>query len=746
MMREKKYKEKSMALSQMIILILGTIGFVYIIGIGSMQVVSADSSSKIPDLSEGCGSDGSLCQSGTCAGNFCLPSAGEIITGVQATTGGLNILTDTPKPANSLDLATLNQLSGSEAAGPASGTGIPTAEVSTDWTAIGGTILKVAGQIALNAGIAAGVYWLVGLIKTNLLGIKPGTPWNYAATAFQFIAAGATFGALEMGSLVATFPSIAGALGTFWSSAVGGGVIGAAIAVVAFVLFYKTTKLNAVIVSCVPWQAPVGGADCGKCGQNGLPCSNYQCASLGQACQLENSQAGQGKPICVWVDPHDVTPPAITFLSSALPAGYTYSPLNAQYPGDTGVLIQSSLPSGDIPPFSPLTFGITTDKVSKCKIDLVRQDSYANMSYPMFGGIDGSEGMTGYNHTAIIPIFQPAQGSGASIQKSGVQNIYIRCQNANGYADVAAFDVQFVVDTTPDQTPPSIVGTSILNGAPIPYGTTSTNVGVYVNEPVSGCKWSHNNYAYSNMENNMTCANIMNVQGLYTGTFTCNANLDGLKNGVENDFYFACNDTSGNVDSQTYPYALIGTQPLAISSVTPTNGTLIKDSTQSVKVTLNVQTAAGQNQGMATCYYSATGNDADYHQFSNTVSYQSSQDLWLPTGAYTYYVKCIDLGGNAAYSSVNFNVQTDTQAPNVVRATHDGANLDIQTDETATCVYDIVDCNYQFSDGTPMSTTDGITQSTSWVAGRTYYIKCSDSFGNQPGPNDCSIVLSPSQV
>ena len=47
--------------------------------------------------------------------------------------------------------------------------------------------------------------------------------------------------------------------------------------------------------------------------------------------------------------------------------------------------------------------------------------------------------------------------------------------------------------------------------------------------------------------------------------------------------------------------------------------------------------------------------------------------------------------------------------------------------------------------GTSMSTSDGITQSTAWVAGETYYIKCQDSFGNQPAPDSCSIVLSASQ-
>ena len=614
-------------------------------------------------------------------------------------------------------------------------------QTPTDWKAIGDKIGSFITTLALNAGIAIGVYYVVGFIKSNLLGVKPGDQWNYAATAFQFMAAGAVFGALEVPQLMTTL-GISAASAGFWGSAAGGGIIGIAIAVAVFLLFYKTTKLNAVIVSCVPWQAPNGGNDCGKCGQNGLSCTSYQCTSLGQACKLENSQAGQGKSICVWVDPHDINPPVMTFLSSALPSGYTYTPLNAQVPGDTGVLIQS--PTGDIPPYTALTFGISTDKASKCKIDLVRQDSYENMSFTMFGGIDGTEGLTAYNHTVSIPVFQPS--SSISVQKSGQVDIYIRCQNANGYSDIPVFDVQFIVDTTPDQTPPQIIGTSILNGAPVPSGTTSTNVGVYVNEPVSSCKWSHNNYDYSNMENNMSCGNVMNTQGTYSGTVTCNANLNGLKSAVENDFYFACNDTSGNVDTQAYKYVLMGTQPLGISMVTPSNGTLIKDSTQSVKVTLGVQTNAGQNQGQAICYYSPTGNGADYLMFSTTNSYQSAQDLYLPSGAYTYYIKCVDLGGNAAYSSINFNVQTDTQAPNVVRATHDGANLDIQTDEKATCVYDIVDCTYPFENGNAMSTTDGLTHATSWVAGRTYYIKCQDSFGNQPDPNSCSIVLSPSQV
>jgi hypothetical protein len=612
------------------------------------------------------------------------------------------------------------------------------------WDTAGKAALTVGASIAQGGAWAAGVYAFTQFLK-QAIGLKPGDPAYVWYTGAQFVATGFVFGMTALpGAITAVFGEAAtAALG----GAFGLGLIGAAVALVLFTILYKDTKQDTVVVTCIPWQAPVGGADCEKCGQNGLPCTNYQCTHLGQACQLLNTQ-GSGKPVCVWVDKGDITPPTMTFLD-VLPSGYTSTPLTATAPGDTGVLVQSSQDGGLIPPFSTLSLGITTDKVSQCKVDGVRGDNFTDMAYNMVGGIDGTEGLWGYNHTINLPVLQPTN-NGAGVQKSGQYDLYIRCENANGYATPEAFDFQFVVDTTPDKTAPQIMGTSILNGGPVPYGTTSTSVNVYTNEPVpsiGGCKWTHNSgYGYSDMENNMTCSNAMNTMGTYSGTYTCTANLDGIKNSVENDFYFACQDLSGNVDTQNYQYSLIGTQPLVINSATPANGTTIKDSTQSIKVTLNVQTSAGQSQGQATCYYDPSTDPSGYKMFSNTNSYQSSQDLWLTSGAYNYNIKCVDLGGNAAYTSVNFNVQTDTQAPNVVRASHDGANLNIQTDEQATCVYDIVDCTYPFDGGTSMSSGDGLTFSTAWVAGRTYYIKCQDSFGNQPAPNSCSIILSPSSV
>ena len=242
--------------------------------------------------------------------------------------------------------------------------------------------------------------------------------------------------------------------------------------------------------------------------------------------------------------------------------------------------------------------------------------------------------------------------------------------------------------------------------------------------------------------------------------YKCIANLTGISNNQANNFYVRCNDTLGDVDMSVTPFSINlkgSAQTLAISSATP-NGTLIQSASSSVNVTINVQTVGGTDgQGTANCYYNDTINTNRWIAFGTPASYSSSVTLWLPGATpsinYNFPIKCVDPAGNVAYTSVSFNVQSVTQPPNVVRASHSGTDLTIQTNVNATCVYDIIDCTYPISDGTSMTTSDGITFTTTWVAGRTYYIKCQDAFGNQPPPNSCTnsqgaggIILAASET
>jgi len=76
---------------------------------------------------------------------------------------------------------------------------------------------------------------------------------------------------------------------------------GVATAAIIFYLTYKSEETETKTYTCNPWQAPTGGANCEKCNKQGeLPCSEYQCRSLGQSCQLLNP--GTDEESCTWAE------------------------------------------------------------------------------------------------------------------------------------------------------------------------------------------------------------------------------------------------------------------------------------------------------------------------------------------------------------------------------------------------------------------------------------------------------------
>ncbi len=358
-----------------------------------------------------------------------------------------------------------------------------------------------------------------------------------------------------------------------------------------------------------------------------------------------------------------------------------------------------------------------------------------------------SGGLSRYEHsyTMSLPGTAALEAEGIEVENEGDYGLYVRCQDANGNSNTANFVFKFCIDEGPDTTPPLIVGTTPLNNMPFAYNKTDASIytEVYVNEPAK-CRWSHSDQSYDSMEEDkdMTCDTIaseMNAQMIYT----CETTLTGLKDRVENKFYFRCKDNSDNVNRESYKFSLIGTQPLVIDWVKPEG--IIKDSTESVKVTLEAKTSAGYKEGEASCYYSDTGNTDDYVMFLNTNSYQHSQDLWLAEDTYEYFIRCVDLGGNSDIETVIFEVESDGDEPIVVRAYHEDDYLKLVTNEPARCVYDTkyVDhhCDYSFDDGTPMTTLEDVNHYTDWNTQTTFYIQCQDEYGNQPAYGECSKII-----
>ena len=274
---------------------------------------------------------------------------------------------------------------------------------------------------------------------------------------------------------------------------------------------------------------------------------------------------------------------------------------------------------------------------------------------------------------------------------------------------------------------------------------------VYTNEPTE-CRWtrSSSGIRYEQMETKMTCLNkITEINNIML--YTCKTTLTGLQDRKDNEFYFRCkdqpwlgNNSKRNENSESFKFTLKGTQPLTISETSP-NGT-IKGGTTLTKVVLGVKTNNGYNSGDASCYYSLTQNEKDYIKMYETGKNNHWQELYLPSGSYTYYFQCNDLGGNAARNSTTFSIEADTQAPRIVRLYNEGGKIKIITDEKSTCSYATNDekkCDFQIKDGISMPIANTTEHIADWNTNQNYYIKCTDVNDRQPNPAECSIIVRP---
>ncbi len=559
-------------------------------------------------------------------------------------------------------------------------------------------------------------------------------------------AAGAAIGAgFFVGRLANTMFGVGG-LGSF--------LIGGAVAIAIFLLMNKKEKTEIVRFECLPWDSQARGEKCDECNKQGiLPCSEYQCRSLGQGCEIVN--AGTEDEECVWINRKDVDSPEVRPWEGALLPDYNYEPDNTKNPPDRGTFIKSSqTESKCIKAFTPFSFGVTVNEPAKCKLDYLDSEGvggrkpFEDMRF-YFGG----SSLLLRNHTQTLSLPGPGatEEGELNINNNEEYELYVACEDANGNPNEGEFVFQFCVDKGPDTTPPLIVNTNLLNNMPVAFNTTSVNISLYVNEPAD-CRWSRLDQDYPEMENQMSCSNNvfeMNAQMLYR----CSSILTGIRNREENIYYFRCLDLPGkpiedrNPNTQSHEFTIMGTQPLVIDGVSP-NGT-IRDSTNVVEVNLEAATSAGFNEGASNCYFSTTGDDDDYTLFNTDRNYDShehSQPLFLPEGDYQYFVKCVDLGGNTDTDEISFTVESDNEAPIITRIYHDSENhLRILTNEPAECVYSRDTCNYLFADGTRLTISgeNDDQHYVEWNVNINYFIKCMDEFGNQPLPNACSIVARP---
>jgi hypothetical protein len=560
-------------------------------------------------------------------------------------------------------------------------------------------------------------------------------------------------------------PGTGGILGQYLTN-MQAGLIGVGVAVLLFVLLYKSKSTKTVNFQCLPYEPPLGYAKCEECNKDPMrPCSEYRCKALGQACELVNKEF-PGKELCARVTKFDVSSPTITPWADALKPnglGLKYVPDSSIRPPAVGVKIVSNADGGCLPAFTQLQFGILTNEPAQCKIDYNHTKKFDDMQFYF-----GEENYYAYNHTQVMRLPAPESNqslSGSPILKNdGSFSLYVRCRDPvgkefgesqssiGGNENVDEYAISFCVSKAPDTTPPIIEGTSILQNSPVRYNADAVPIEVYTNEPAD-CKWSRLDKAYTDMENAMTCSSDpgqINADLLYT----CSGNLAGIKNMEANTFYFRCrdqplaDDADRNTMSQSYKLDLRGSRDLNVKSIIP-NGTIF-GSTTTIPVNIEVETMQGSDEGKSICYFSTEKDNLDsYIKMFETNDVVHTQDLQLTSGSYEYFVRCIDAGGNTAVNSTKFEVKVDKAAPSVTRVYKELDALKIVTDEDAECSYSTQNCAFNFADGTKMIYNPITSKNmlfAPWKTSLTLYVKCKDNYGNEPSSAECSIVASPVEV
>lgn len=516
-----------------------------------------------------------------------------------------------------------------------------------------------------------------------------------------------------------------------------------------------TYKINA-------WQASDGGANCEKCNKLEFGCTEYQCKTFGAGCEIVNSESVQRR--CIWINPDDNLYPVITENTtiSLLPQGYSYKKSTEISPPDTGVEITSGAEKC-IPPFTSLVLGVTTDESAHCKISNTRNISFENMARDMDEGPIKIEDHTiRIPHSAIVndEILQNLLDTSAlpegvefEISNDNEYEYYIKCKDPNGNTNPANFAIKFCVQDK-DLVAPIIIGFFVNDGTFSPqfgslvhFDTASLETEVWTNEPAE-CKWDFQDKTYGDMQETMTNCDTTLNQADNLGRYSCSANFTGLANGQENKYYIRCQDRSAdkntNAGSTTYTLKPAA-QTLLIDSVTVNNkenNSIIKSGrSDRIPADLKVATSFGAEDGKAKCFYEYLGYEV---QMALNYIQINAVTAWLPGGEYTLPIRCEDRAGNQDSSSITFTLVTDRDAPIAARAYYDVNNLKVITNEPAECVYTTqqnIACDYNFDDGTAMNEIGEATHYTPWQANKKYFIKCKDAFGNQPLPGQCSIIV-----
>ncbi len=571
------------------------------------------------------------------------------------------------------------------------------------------------------------------------------TPEGALGTIFSLAGMGAMIGSAfgPLGSAIGA--AIGAAVGTFaWlMTETFGGVVDAEVVYVEF--------------KCKPWEPP-DTRDCWRCNKpyseggilpdhngkviEGYTCTEYQCKALGKFCQLTTDgtciYAEPGLiPLGIKVDVNGLSSQIKCCTSGSQERECQQKRCSVKDNGiNVGYEIEDYVYEQEIVNLTFKTFNIDTgeDVYADCYYTETFSQNFdiTNMDY-----LD-----SGVEHVIQVPVHY-RQGNDNKMHYWVKCKPSIETQQGEAPPYPLAYKIEFEFHKGPDHTPPAIEGFIPDSGSFISADTKNVTVKLYISEIISynsvldsygSCRWAKEDVPFEEMpkENEIRGSMCYTRGGAYQ---ICKVTLPIDSEG-ENKFYFACNDTSGNI-GETVEYTLIKTPPLNITEFYPSSTECYLQDGEincyTYNITLRAVTQAGALNGQANCSYgkSETNIIDQFYQTGGTEHVQPELYFFAP-GRYTYYAICQDIAGNKAVKSVTFNIRIDRNPPEVKEVKKEQGNLVLTISDE---IPQSVKCEYAHKpfiagNGTAMHSDMQGHFYAGYKENSIYYIKCYDKFGN----------------
>jgi hypothetical protein len=492
-----------------------------------------------------------------------------------------------------------------------------------------------------------------------------------------------------------------------------------------FSLFQDDCDPEDIEFTCRPWAPPVGGANCDLCNDELEICTEYRCQSLGAACELINK--GSIEQACFHFGSGDSIAP---ILNPSEELNYDIFNINVTQTSQGHII--SSSEGGCLEPNTLIPISVATDERVQCKYAFEPTD-WESMTFL-------GENLFTLEHTLFIQLPDPSHGQSLGVEFFEDMRIYVVCQDVHGnMGPIDPYVVEMCVNQGPDVTPPVIYSYSPESGSYVSFDATSSPIMVTTNE-LATCRWDIVDQNYTSMNNDMECNDTIESPSSPYG-YLCSANVSITED--INNYYIRCADqpwlnNTSERNLMTESRLISIKKPISkikIESAGPNEDFKIPTEFGTVEVT--ARTSSGGDFHYCRYTFDDFGSlKGDILSEGDGVKVHKKV-LSLAADNYEIYIECFDETGDFDREIINFEIIHDTSTPGISRVWQESNLLNVITSEFAECKYSTNSCRFNWDDGTSMGKLR--THTIDVIKGETYYIKCSDEFGNVP--SGCSIQV-----